>query len=460
MVNLRTGLWRWVLVGAAIAVGTTAVALAAGPVAPVDFGFEDVPYVQQRGVTNRADEVLNVNTTTTYDSIQAAVTAATAGDTLRVTANLSEGQVLFDKNLTLEGLTGTEVVSASVSTGDGSSGDNKGWFVVDTGVSLVVQDLVFDGTGYDIYQGFRHKGSGTFSRCTFRNIAYPTYFGVAIAVAGGGTFTIEDCVFESIGRLGVLASYSTTVTIQRCSYTGKGSGDQLDYAAQVDSGSQTSFLESTATDCSGTTGAGDSSAGVFVTTANGAGSDLVVTSCTFLNNTSGAVRGIDGSADSATMSAAFNRFFGNGTGIWDTIATMDAENNWFGCNGGPTDTVNCDGVTGTPDADPWLVLSLAASPASILPGQSSTLTADLNSNSDSVDVSGFGSVVDGTTIAFGGGALGSVLPASSGTVSGVATSTFTAGGSGGVTSVTATLDNETVNVSLPVPVELLGFSVE
>ncbi len=428
----------------AVLLATTAVAWEGGPVAPIDFGLEDVPYVQKRGPTNRANEVLNVTTSVTYDSIQDAVTAATAGDTLRVTASLAEGQVLIDKNLTLEGATGAEVVSASVSTG--SSGDNRGWFVVDTGVSLTVQDLVFDGAGYDIFQAFRQKGSGSFHRCTFRNIAYPGYAGTAIAAAGAGTFTIEGCSFGSIGRLGVLV-FGPSVTVQSCVYAGKGAGDHLDYLAQVDFGGQCLVMETTVTNCQGVAADGSTSAGVFVTTFNGPGSDLTVTSSTFLNNTSGAVRGVDGTPDAAAMSAAFNRFFGNGTGIWDTVGTMTAENNWFGCNAGPTNSVSCDGVTGSLDADPWLVLELAADPDAVTAGETSTLTATVTRNSDGVETSGIGAIMDGTTIAFNGGTVGTVAPSSAGTMSGVATSVLSAS-VGGEGTVSTTLDNQTVRFGM------------
>jgi hypothetical protein len=88
----------------------------------------------------------------------------------------------------------------------------------------------------------------------------------------------------------------------------------------------------------------------------------------------------------------FNRFVNNTFGINDGAAgTLDAENNWWGCNFGPgtggtgcTGTPNGVGITGSGivDANPWLVLGTSASPNPTTPGGNSTVTADMTHNSD------------------------------------------------------------------------------
>ena len=42
-----------------------------------------------------------------------------------------------------------------------------------------------------------------------------------------------------------------------------------------------------------------------------------------------------------------------------STATMDAENNWWGCNEGPNQP-GCDAVLGSVDYDSWLILEIAA----------------------------------------------------------------------------------------------------
>src|SRR5205085_11070422 len=87
----------------------------------------------------------------------------------------------------------------------------------------------------------------------------------------------------------------------------------------------------------------------------------------------------------------FNSFINNTHGISDGAAgTLDAENNWWGCNYGPGATgAGCSATTndvfnngsGAVDADPWIVLGVNASPNPITPGATSTVTADMTHNS-------------------------------------------------------------------------------
>jgi hypothetical protein len=147
----------------------------------------------------------------------------------------------------------------------------------------------------------------------------------------------------------------------------------------------------------------------------------------------------------------FNRIAGGGgIGVNNTSGTVSAENNWWGCNGGPG-AGGCTSVSGIVDFNPWLVLNISASPTSIATGQTSNITARLTVNSDGVDTSGSGQVPDGTPVGFGGGApIGTVAPASATTTSGIAGSVFTAGGLPGVATVTATVDGQTVQTGITV----------
>jgi hypothetical protein len=100
-----------------------------------------------------------------------------------------------------------------------------------------------------------------------------------------------------------------------------------------------------------------------------------------------------------TNHANFNRIVGNAVGVQygSTVATgnnatIDVENNWWGCNFGPgaggtgcTGTANgilvFAGNTGSLDANPWIVLGVSASPNQITPGGTSSITADMTHNS-------------------------------------------------------------------------------
>jgi hypothetical protein len=144
----------------------------------------------------------------------------------------------------------------------------------------------------------------------------------------------------------------------------------------------------------------------------------------------------------------FNRIAGNSVGIRDHGFTSisDAENNWWGCNEGPTNS-DCDPSDesdGAADYDPWLVLSFSASPDSITTGQTSNLGASANMNSNGSDTFALGHIPDGTELLFetDHGSVGSSSVVVS-TVSGVAGATLTADGGPGTAHVSVKLDNET-----------------
>ncbi len=156
----------------------------------------------------------------------------------------------------------------------------------------------------------------------------------------------------------------------------------------------------------------------------------------------------------------FNRIVGNavgldnagaGTGGLGGVGSVDAEDNWWGCNEGPgepgCDTI-AEEVPGSVDSSPWLVLGLAATPSTIYKelGQSQ-LRADLTHDSNgSVAGSGF---PDNTPVAFATD-LGSVAPASDATVDGRAWSVLSAGSTLGTADVTAALDGETVHAAVEI----------
>ena len=80
-----------------------------------------------------------------------------------------------------------------------------------------------------------------------------------------------------------------------------------------------------------------------------------------------------------------------------TSGVSDFTNNWWGCNEGPWDNVgpnnspNCDSEIGDAVVDPWLQLTVTASPNTIAPSpnppdDTSTITSSFNMNSDGDDV--------------------------------------------------------------------------
>ncbi len=142
----------------------------------------------------------------------------------------------------------------------------------------------------------------------------------------------------------------------------------------------------------------------------------------------------------ANLDVNFNRISGNTVGLENASdSAVDAENNFWGCNGGPLGGVGCDTTGGTGvgliDADPWLqVTGITATPDSLNYSGNSTVTGgSLRINSDLQDtflLPGTPSVIDGIPFTFsvGPGTNGSILPGGGVTAAGllVGSTTFTA----------------------------------
>jgi hypothetical protein len=186
--------------------------------------------------------------------------------------------------------------------------------------------------------------------------------------------------------------------------------------------------------------------GVLVVSFTGNTADSVGTVTS--NTITGTVTGISllnqsGNTFDPQLVAHFNRIVGNGTGAANpTSGSADATDNWWGSNAGPGGA-GSDTVSGTVTFNPWLVLGLSANPSSVNVGQTATLTADLTKNSAGQDTSALGTVPNGIATTFAA-SLGSVMPASTVTANGKATTTFSAGTVVGDANLSATVDNQTV----------------
>ena len=196
-------------------------------------------------------------------------------------------------------------------------------------------------------------------------------------------------------------------------------------------------------------------AGVYVKDSpdntNGATVYARVTNSSIDTNGTGVL--IEGS--DATAAANFNRLVGNSTiGInnGNGSFTMNAENNWWGCNYGPGATgLGCsgttNGVSGLVDANPWLRLTTSASASPIYVGGTSNITSLLTTNSDNATPGG-GSVPNSTLASFAG-TFGTVSPSSTNLAAGSAATVFTATAQG-VGGVATTVDSQTVSAPITV----------
>jgi hypothetical protein len=160
-------------------------------------------------------------------------------------------------------------------------------------------------------------------------------------------------------------------------------------------------------------------------------------------------------AATSTATAHFNRIISTTTAIANpNNATANLENNWWGCNAGPGNA-GCGLVTGTgADFNPWIVLKGTAAPNSITPGGSSTVTAGMTQNSDTVVP--VGGPIPNVAVAYTA-TNGTMTPTSGTVTNGTDSSTFNSTNSNNAVA-TITVDGQAVNV--PIAVTAPSFSID
>ncbi len=297
-----------------------------------------------------------------FCTVQDGVGHANPGDIVSVAAGsyVEAGQIVIDKNLTIAGAgMGSTIIMTDSDTG--SSGDSRGWILVNSGIEFNIADVTLDGSGHKIWQAIRHLGSGSVERVQFTSIKFPTYNGTGIAVFGTDPVSVSDSTFDEIGRIGIQFYYPGVngSTANGNTYVGKGSGDWLDYGVEVGGGAQVALIGN---DISGNRGVansdGSTSAGILVTTFFGAGSSALIENNDLHDNTTGVAVGYDGS-DTSLVEAHENNITGNDTGIFTTAPEVDATCNWWGDVSGPENaSENTDGegdsASDGVDFSPWL----------------------------------------------------------------------------------------------------------
>jgi len=156
--------------------------------------------------------------------------------------------------------------------------------------------------------------------------------------------------------------------------------------------------------------------------------------------------------DYGTSEIHFSRIIGNtGIDVFRNGGTVNATCNWWGSNFLGTDPISEGRATSGVIVDPWVILTVNATPDTINNGETSTITADLNHINGGGDLVG-GYIPDGTPVTFSltNGPLGTLTPPLTvNTLSGIASIIFTASNVG-VQVVNGTLDYQNVTASITI----------
>ncbi|MDD5489446.1 MAG: Ig-like domain-containing protein [Candidatus Moranbacteria bacterium] len=334
-----------------------------------------------------------------YTAIQSAINDASAGDTINVAAGTyTEGQITINKNITLVGENkSTTIIQPSSSTtvpGGGTSepGDTSGWFVITSGVDADISGFTFDGSGKNIGIGILSHGGGNISDNVFTNIRYAQYRGFGVYL-WNGTTNVTDNTFSNIERVGIiLKGSSSDATISGNDYTGKGSGDWLDYGIELGAGAHATITDNNISDNVGVAYDGSTSAGIMVTTYYGAGTTATIAGNMISNCTDGIADGYDAS-DSSAVTAHNNKLVNCSNGVNSTHLTTDATENWWGDQSGPGGQGNGTGsaVSENVSYSPWCLDESCSSTSEIYSdGSDGTVLLDTpqNINVDELAING------------------------------------------------------------------------
>ncbi len=359
---------------------------------PLTLSYDDFDLIEGALEDNDFDRVIvildgddSLAVTNIYSRIQDAIAAAEDGHSIVIAPGdyATSGQVLVDKSLSIRA---DDPAQRPVITPDadvtGTNADDA-WWLVEEGVELSLTDLVFDGDEYFVHHGIRNHGDTTIDTVSFRNIqgslSGRPYRGFAVLSYGGvvnggsgadshgaqgldaSTLTVTNSDFEQIGRVGVLVKGTeATANLTDLTYTGKGSGDFLDYAFEAGAGAQMSLSGSTV---SGNLGVADTdgstSAAVMATTFFGDGTSLDLQDNEFSGSSAAVMLGFN-QDDSTSLVARNNQIVGNTVGMLalaDSIQA-DATCNWWGDETGPggDGTGLGDPVIGPVSYEPWNTL--------------------------------------------------------------------------------------------------------
>jgi hypothetical protein len=267
-------------------------------------------------------------------TIQSAINAAASGQTIHVTPGTYTeiGQIIISKNLSIVGANNaTTIIKPAQDTGN--SGDARGWFLVNSGISFTLKNVTLDGAGYKIWQAIRSHGPSDIENNIIKNILYDpstSYEGVGIVVYDGFNSNILNNILGNIGREGIFVyGTGTQALVKGNTYSGKGTGNWLDYGIEVGSGGQATIEENNISNCKGIASVdGSTSAGVIGTTFYGSGTSIKLINNQIHDNSYGVGLGY-GETDSTSVTQFDTNIFNNNTYDFDngTVSNVDARNN-------------------------------------------------------------------------------------------------------------------------------------
>jgi len=425
-----------------------------------------------------------VHTINPGDSIQQAITDATAGDTIILNpGTYNQHDITISKNMNI----GANTTAGGTAANTIIDAQSLGRIFNVGGYSLTIDNLTLlnglitgsgDGGAIVFTTGTVNVTSSSFINCSAAHYGGAIFFTTGgnvniisssftncSATAGGaiftdnGNITVTSSTFTNCSAPengpgyggAIFAQHNTAVTVTSSTFT----NCTANQGGAIATNSETlKITSSTFTNCSAkysATHTQEGWGGAIYTTGNT--NTANVTSSTFTNcsaSRGGAIFTYYG----GTFDIHFSRIYNSNTtyAVYNTGSTIDASNNWWGTNANPSGYTSGTGVVTV--VSPWLVLGITAVPSSIATTQTSTILANMTYNSAGINTASGGIFVpDGIKNTFGIiTGSGTVSPGTNLTINGVSNTTFTPSGSSGARTISATVDGQMVSTGIMVTV--------
>lgn len=283
-----------------------------------------------------------------FATVQEGISAVSDGGVINVANGtyVEVGQIVVNKNLSIVGEDKVNTIikpSSDVGAANDSAVDSDAWIIA-SGTSTIfnISNVTLDGTGKNVREAIRHYGNGLIDNLIIKGIQNGTYYGTGIDVRSTGIIDVTNTNFSQIGRVGVVFKDAATSTLSGNTYTGKGNGDWLDYAFDIQYGANVTIDNNTISNNKGVASSDLSdSAGISVWDDAGT---TTITNNTFTGNHIGvaiAIGGWGGPTDPNATIGNGNIFDGGDIGV-------DLEN--VGSAGDPTITFGSSIFKGQPTA--------------------------------------------------------------------------------------------------------------
>ena len=405
-------------------------------------------FILALAVNSASAATIDVGSNYTYTTINSAVTAANANDTIIVHAkpsNYNENVSINKAGLTIKSGAGENVTvqtnggtafsvinsngvtiqgftiqSNSQTTGTGISigglyGSNNTNILyniiqnINTGVSIssssnnIISNNSFYNTTTAINLGTVSGRPGANNNTvSYNNITNPSYnptsqvrYGIKDTTAGSlnqnnkylnnNISHVSQGIYIQQGNITISGNNITIVDAQNVPRA-----ILLSFGSTAD---QVNVISNNIITSEGKTGVG--SIGIYLSSSSPVNANLQIYSNSITNFTTGIWLSLYNPTGTPVTQIYLNRFYNNTQGLVMSSSNtlVNATNNWWGKNDNlvvstsatPPATFDIYYNAGTLIYNPWIILTTSANPTSIHAGETSTITADLTKNSDGVD---------------------------------------------------------------------------